>query len=82
MPFGTPESWSSSFHLPETKLPFMLKVTVSAWCPKCAGNMELASTTSNATVFHCSACGHHEVHKGTTSDAIAKAACRHVAQRP
>jgi hypothetical protein len=44
--------------------------------------MQLGSTRNKAAVFHCMACQHHEVHKDTTSEAIAKEACRYVAEKP
>jgi predicted RNA-binding Zn-ribbon protein involved in translation (DUF1610 family) len=59
-----------------------MKVTVSARCPKCGGNMQLGSTQNRAAVFHCPGCRHHEVHKDTTSEAIAREACRYVAEKP
>jgi hypothetical protein len=43
--------------------------------------MQLGSTQQRAAVFHCPACQHHEVHKDTTSEAIAREACRNVAEK-
>ena len=77
---GKPESWSCSFSLP-SRPDRVVRVTVSARCPQCGGNMQLGSTQQRAAVFHCPACGHHEVHKDTTSEAIAREACRYVAEK-
>jgi predicted RNA-binding Zn-ribbon protein involved in translation (DUF1610 family) len=44
--------------------------------------MQLGSTQNRAAVFHCPACGHHQVHKDTTSEAIATEACKYVAEKP
>jgi hypothetical protein len=44
--------------------------------------MQLGSTQKRAAVFHCPACGHREVHKETTSEAIAREACKYVAEKP
>jgi hypothetical protein len=78
---GKPESWSHVLQLPS--LPdHLIKVTVSARCPQCSGTMQLGSTQDGAAMFYCPACQHQEVHKHTTSEAIAREACRYVAEKP
>jgi hypothetical protein len=78
---GKLESWSSTLSLPS--LPgHLIKVTVSARCPECGGTMQLGSRQDRAAMFYCPACQHQEVHEHTTSEAIAREACRCVADKP